>query len=73
MIYRILILSYLSLFSTFALGEEGQAKKDFRIYINAMKTIYILPEITLDIKEFKESGYTLDKIEQITLSIIYEF
>ena len=69
-IIRIIILAYLLLFSSFAIGEEGEVLQEFRIIIN--EESYIKPALSLDIDKYVDSGNALDNLK-FTCSVIIEF
>lgn len=68
--FRILLLGLL-LNPVFA--DEGEIKKVFRIDLNEAKTIYIKPELILDITRINKSGSTLKDTQRTVISVIIEF
>ena len=69
--FRILITCF-SLFTTFAIGGEGEVKhEEIRMYVT--DNIYIKPEITLDINKIRSIDNTLEDTSVFVTSIIFEF
>ena len=70
-VFRILILALLS-FSAFA--KEGEIKhKEIRIYVNDVKSIYIVPELIFDINKLTKKDSTLKDTKRFIINIKFEF
>ena len=67
-----IILAYFSLFSSFAIGEEGGDKpNEFRI--DFTDTIHIIPELKLDNYELTSFDYTQEDDYSVILNINFTY
>jgi len=64
------LLATILMLLSFATGAE--VSKDLRIDLNDSKSIYLIPQLELDIKELVQLNNSEDSV-RVNISIIFEF
>ena len=79
MVRILCILACFTLFPSFALGGEGEVKsKEIKIYLNKSKTLFLQPEIKVQLQDYGSRKVVPVRVTDITdnmilLSIKFEF